>query len=60
MPFVSIKIQTEILHIIVKKSFDNFTVRQVKDELLRSSNVSRCPNQTRKFVYRQINKISEI
>ena len=54
MSFISIKIQTEILHIIVKKSFDNFTVRQVKDELLRSSNVSRCPNQTRKFVYRQI------
>jgi len=56
----TIKIHEDLFHILNQKKFDKFTVKKVKDEMLYNSTTIISPNETRKFVYKQLTRLMKL
>jgi len=53
----TIKINLELFNLLKKETIDNFTVKEIRDELLKNSSRTQCPKQLRRLVYNQLIKL---
>ena len=56
----TIKMPTDLLHVLAKDSHISFTVKEIKTEFLRTSTTPMCPNLARRFVYKQLVRLVKL
>jgi hypothetical protein len=53
----SVTLHDDMYNILINNKYNNFTIQEFRDELLKKSNFFNEKNLARKFIYRQVNRL---